>query len=259
MLDKGHHCIQRVLKTGFKATDIAEAFVSVDEKTPVKFAIEICNDHNYTVLGIRSDGIVSGYIARKQLAERELDEVCGDFAIPIEDVSIVDDTTAIQDVIIRLHNQPRVYVRMLGSVLGIITRHDLEKPPVRMWLFGIITVIELAFQRVIEEHFADEEWQTAMSATRIEKAKSLREERIRRKHGEPRLIDCIQLGDKGQIVAKIPELRDKIGFESRKRAEASIKRIEKLRNNLAHAQLFVEADWDFLVGMSARLELILEI
>ena len=37
----------------------------------------------------------------------------------------------------------RASVTILDSVFGIITPADLQKAPVRMWLFGIMTLIEV--------------------------------------------------------------------------------------------------------------------
>jgi len=145
-----------------------------------------------------------------------------------------------------------VLVRVLGEVNGIVTPNDLQDPPVRMWLFGMITVIELRFQKLIEEHFEAEEWVKYISPGRLEKARRMLEERQRRNQ-ESSLVDCLQFSDKAQIIARDETLRKKVGYDSRNRADEGIKRLEKLRNNLAHSQSIVDTDWEVIVGLSDHL------
>ena len=157
-----------------------------------------------------------------------------------------------------LNQAPFLFVNYLGQVGGIVTRADLQDPPVRMWLFGLITLIEMRFLELIELRFQDDAWQKYLSTNRLEKAISFREERQRRNQ-DPRLLDCLQFSDKAQILVRDEFLRDQIGFASRRRGEETIKNLEKLRNNLAHAQDIVELDWETIVGLSENLETVIEI
>ncbi|WP_144057787.1 hypothetical protein [Novipirellula maiorica] len=50
-------------------------------------------------------------------------------------------TTPVQEIVAQLNTQPFVLVSTLGQPVGVITRGDLEKPPMRMWLFGMITLL----------------------------------------------------------------------------------------------------------------------
>ena len=146
----------------------------------------------------------------------------------------------------------------LGEVGGVVTRTDLQDPPVRMWLFGLITLIEMRFLELIELRFQDDGWQKYLSNRRLEKALALQAERQRRNQ-DPRLLDCLQFSDKAQILVRDETLRIQIGFASRRRGEETIKSLEKLRNNLAHAQDIVALDWETIVNLSENLETVIEI
>jgi hypothetical protein len=147
-------------------------------------------------------------------------------------------------------------VRILGEVGGILTRADLQDPPVRMWLFGLLTAIEMRLQMLIQQRFSDESWMQYVSPARVEKARLLQEER-RRRSQNPTLIDCLQFSDKMQIVARDEPLRVQVGFVSRRRADLVGKVFEALRNNLAHSQDIIASDWDTIFGMAENLDRLL--
>jgi len=155
-----------------------------------------------------------------------------------------------------LQDQPVAFVRILGEVGGLVTRTDLQDPPVRMWLFGLLTAIEMRFQTLIQQRFADESWMQYVSPARVEKARQLLEER-RRRNQAPTLIDCLQFSDKLQIIARDERLRDQVGFVSRRRADAAGKVLEALRNNLAHSQDIIASDWDTIFAMADNLDRLL--
>ena len=81
-------------------------------------------------------------------------------------------TTPLTEVIQALSETPLVFVRSLGQVGGMITRGDLQDPPVRMWLFGLVTAIELRFHDLIEEHLPEAAWAQYLSPERTGKAKT---------------------------------------------------------------------------------------
>src|SRR5262249_51714448 len=114
---------------------------------------------------------------------------------------------------------------------------------VRMWLFGIVTLIEMRCSQLVESHCPGDTWREYLSEGRLEKAKALLEERGRRNQ-KLRLFDCLQFSDKGQIVARHENIRKHTIFSSRRQAEETIKKLEQLRNNLAHAQDILISDWE---------------
>jgi hypothetical protein len=152
-----------------------------------------------------------------------------------------------------LADAPRVFVTAFGAVAGIVTRADMLKAPARMWLFGMVTLIELRYARLIERLCPGEAWRQYLSEGRLKKAEELLAER-RRRSQDLTLLDCLQLSDKGQIVARNEQVRRLTVYPSRGKAEEGIKMLEGLRNSLAHAQDIVASDWDAIVRLSDHLE-----
>ena len=178
---------------------------------------------------------------------------CGEHFRAFDDTSVISDSTPLADVVLGLANTPRLFVRILGAVSGIVTMSDLQKPPVRMWLFGMITLLEMRMSRLIGLMCPNETWKKFLSEGRLEKAEALWEERRRRNQGVE-LIDCLQISDKGQIVARNEEIRRLTQMESRRQTEQTVKMLESLRNNLAHSQDIIACDWETIVALCGDLE-----
>ena len=246
--------LRRVFQQGFSVYDIAEPLVSFDEGfDPAKLA-QLMQAQGLEVVGIRQAGRVAGYLRCDQIGTGEEPE--SQVQTFAEDL-VVSDSTSFAELIPRLVDHRRLFVSMLGAVGGIVSRTDLQKPPVRMWLFGMVTLIEMRFTRMIEQHCEGDTWHAYISAGRLQKATELRDERTRRNQ-HVGLLDCLQLADKAQIVARHPDLRQRTRFESRRQLEEAAKRLEKLRNNLAHSQDILAEDWETIVLLAQRLDDILE-
>jgi hypothetical protein len=245
--------IRRALTAGFSVSDIAEPLVSFETSCPSVDVRQFLDEEDFDCAGVRERGLVVGIVRRDSL----IDGVCGEHVEPIDRADLLASSAALADVVKRLVERPRLFVSMLGSVAGIVTRDDLVKPAIRMWLFGMISIVEMRFVRLIENRFPDEGWRELLSEGRVQKARDLQNERQRR-HRTVKLIDCLQLSDKGTIVTKDQDLRDSLRIQSKRRGEQLVKRLEGLRNNLAHSQDIVESDWETIVLLSENLDRVIE-
>ena len=96
-------------------------------------------------------------------------------------------------------------------------------------------------------------WKQYLSESRLQKAEALLEERKRRNQNLD-LMDCLQISDKGQILARNEELRGLTRMQSRRQTEQTIRLLESLRNNLAHSQDIISCDWETIVVLCKDLE-----
>ncbi len=206
------HRLRQVFLESFSAADIAEPLASFDAGTSAAEVLAVMVRRAYKVAGIRKDGTLCGYVRQEELAEG----ACGEAVHPFEAGDVVSDSAGFPELVTRLNDRPRLFVNVLGQIGGIVTRTDLQKPPVRMWLFGMITIMEMALTRLIESAYPDGSWQEYVSEGRLQKASVLLEERKRR-HQDLGLLDCLQFSDRGQIVLRNEDLRNKAGFVSRSR------------------------------------------
>lgn len=254
MIEHSYYDIDKIFLRGLTVQDIAEPLPSFDSTTPAEIVKAAMVENNYSVVGVRESGFITGFIDSTDLGPG----TCDRYAREIEKSKILNGSDLLTDLVIRLDESPFLFVCVLGEINGLITRDDLQDPPVRMWLFGLITLIEMRFLTLIERRFSDDSWQRYISNSRLEKALALQLERKRRNQ-DPKLLDCLQFSDKAQIVVRDETLRKQIGFASRRRGDEVIKNLEKLRNNLAHSQDIVSLDWPTIVGLSENLETVIRI
>jgi hypothetical protein len=238
-----------VFVENFSAADIAEPLASFDANASAADVLAVMTRRAYRVAGIRKDGTIGGYVRQEELAHG----TCGDAVHPFEDGDVVPDSAGFPELVMWLNDRPRLFVTVLGQVGGIVTRTDLQKPPVRMWLFGMITIIEMGLTRMIEAAYPEDSWKECLSEGRLEKAETLLEER-RRRSQDLGLLDCLQFSDRGQIVLRNEALRKQAGFVSRSRGEQTVKELEALRNNLAHSQDIIACDWGIIVKLTEYMD-----
>ncbi len=166
---------------------------------------------------------------------------------------LIPDNANLIDVVKSLAINQQCFVTILDRVGAIITLTDLEKPPMRMFLFGMITMIEMTMTEILRQKYPDDSWQELLSEKRVALAKKFQEERNRRGQSVE-LIDCLQFGDKGWIITYDEKLRKKLGHASRQETRKVVKELETLRNNLAHTQEIIPSGWQRIVIACSRWE-----
>jgi hypothetical protein len=166
---------------------------------------------------------------------------------------LLDDTAGLKDLLACLAAGDIAFVRVMGTVTGLVGRRDLEKPPMRMWLFGIISLLEMNVTWAVRELYPANAWVAMIAHGRVEKARALQAERKRRGR-ETDLLSCLQFSDKLRVLIKDERHRELFQIGSRRTAEKLIKRLESLRNNLAHAQPVVDDNWEAIQSLGAGLD-----
>jgi len=233
----------------FTARDIAESLYSFDLDSDCDAVRKTMQRQQQDVASIRINGSVQGYVRFIDLGEGECANGLRHFTT---DQVITGDAT-LSDVIHVLTRHDYCFISLLGEVVGVICRDDINKPMVRMWLFGLITMIEMRVVQLIQTKYPEAAWQSTLSEERLAKAQGMQQERQRRNQ-HCLLIDCLQLSDKARIAIEHPELLEAFGFDSKRTAKRVIKSLESLRNNLSHAQDIVQHDWAQIARLAQRME-----
>jgi len=246
--------MDRFFQEAFKASDVAQALFSWDADTPAGEVHARMEIMDFDVAGVRIGGGVAGWMQAEDLEEGR----CIDALRAFSEAVLLPSGAPLSEVIVRLGSSPWIFITAFGEVGGIITRADLQKAPVRMWLFGLVTLLEETFSRLLKEHYPDGSWQSELSASRLEKAVILHTER-RRRNENLDLIDCLQFSDKGHILFKNEQIRSQLGLESRSRAKELIRSLERLRNHLAHSQDIVTENLDTIIRLATALDKVLEL
>ena len=240
---------RRLFMELFTARDIAEGLLSFDAGADCAEAKKVVEQRRRDVASVRINGSVQGYV---RLADLDAG-ACADRIRHFTADQVLGGAASFTDVIHVLTRHDYCFVTALGQVAGVIRRDDINKPLVRMWLFGLVTMVEMGLVRMIRERFAGDSWQALVSAGRLEKARAIQSERQRRNQ-YCELIDCLQLSDKGQILMEDARVLTQLGFATKGAAKRVVKELESLRNHLAHAQDIVTHDWAQIARLTRRVE-----
>jgi hypothetical protein len=236
-----------VFLNGFSARDIAEPLRSFDETAVPSTLRAAMESQQLEIVGIRKSGVMAGWLARSDVNNGAQLSSCR----PFDEASVIADSDSLNTVVRKLSPESCLFLRTFGEVSGVIRISDFQKAPMRMWLFGLVTITELRVTRMIDEVCPRGSWQQYLSQGRLQIAASLQEER-RRRHQQPSLLECLQLSDKGKIVARDDNLRRLTRFSSRRAVEAFVKGLQDLRNNLAHAH-DITGDWAAIRDLAANI------
>ena len=166
---------------------------------------------------------------------------------------VIDAGAPISVMVQVLTRHAQAFVRTADRITGVLSRADLEQPIGRMWLFGMVTLVEFDFIRRIMARWPEQSWAALLSPGRLAKARELEAERRRR--GQPAdLIECLQLADKGAILIQDVDVLRDWGFASKQSAKAALADLQSLRNHLAHSQAIVDLHRHQIAGLSRRLD-----
>ena len=245
--------LRRLFQQGFSVMDIAEPLCSFDAGQTATAVREFLEAETFDLVGVRKEGLVAGYALREELFDGEL----GSYLHPFEPDDLVTDEASLAETIRSLDVNGRCFVSSLGHVSVIVTFDHLEKPPVRMWLFGMVTILEMVMTARLREEYPDDSWTSSLSAERVARAKQLWNERLRRGR-ECELSDCLQFADKATVLLKTPGRPAQLGFQSKRKADEAFAEFQALRNSLAHTQEIMSSDWQAVVRLAASLELLLQ-
>jgi hypothetical protein len=243
----------RLFMETISARDLADPIPWFDVARPGPDVAQALDAQGAPVAGVRRDGLPAGYVRRDRLGEGP----CGDAMQPFLAGQVLAGDAPIADVVQVLARHEVCAVALLGQVAGVVARRHLNDPVARMWLFGLVTMIELRLAERIRSLWPDDEWRARLSPVRLQKAQALAAERARRGQPAP-LLDCLQFADKAQLLTSDPQQRALLGFESKGAASQAIRDLESLRNNLAHAQDIVAHDFHVVARMALRLEEMLD-
>ncbi len=204
------------------------------------------------IAGVRIAGLVRGFL----IAGDETGKTCADGMRPFATGQVLSDEAGLHEAIRVLDSETYCFIATLGTVDAVVTRDDIQKPAARMWLFGNVTIIEMVMSDAIATRYRDESWTKELTEGRLGKAQALLTERQRRGQNV-KLLDCLQLSDKARILMRDPEVLKDADFRSRNAATETMKRLESLRNSLAHAQEILPEDWPAIARLAYRLDRLL--
>jgi len=235
--------IRHLFVSGINVKAIYEPLKSCSLKSDARQMKEELIARDFDVAGVvdESTNNIVGYLKTQDLG----DGIIRDYTNQFHSNHLISDSTPIAHLFQVLSKNNYLFVLAGSSIEGIVTLADLNKPPVRIYLFGIIPTLEMHMTYWINKTYGNEEWIGSLSKERITEAKELYQQK-KEKNQEIDLINCIQFGDKKTLTIKNNDIRDKLNLGGRNKVNDKLRYAEKLRNNLAHSQadLASERSWE---------------
>ena len=252
--------LRKMCRESLTVDVIASALESVRGSDSAATARELMEDESFDVLGVFDEragsNMVVGYIEREGPDEG----VCRDYVKDIKPEVIVPFDAPLTECMNLVCENKRLFVHGADGIEGIVTVADLQKQPVRLFLFGTISMLEMAMTEWIRKEYPGDSWKGLPCKRYVREAENWHGKR-RDADQELDLVDCLCLHGKGQVITKRGEMWSALGFQSKAEAEGFFKDAKDLRDNLAHGhdptQGVDEAeqkDWRDVVRLGKRAD-----
>jgi hypothetical protein len=245
--------LRSALGIGVTANTIFEPLQSCLSDAPAHEIALLLEKRGFDVVGVQfaPKGPVVGFVTAKSLR----DGIIRNYTEPLHAEHLVSEATPLGQLLSLLRSKERVFVLVGAEVKGIITLADLNKPSVRVYLFRLLSLLEMHLRFWVFTTYGPNGWQEMLNGERLVAANTLHAER-RKRNEEITLLDCLQFCDKRDLVITNADLRAKLGLGSKSSSASLFRRAEELRNNLAHSQqdLVQGRSWPELIEVAERLE-----
>ena len=192
--------------------------------------IQTLEQRDFDTLGVVHQDKKIGYLVHKELGDAPIESYIKDFNLNI----VTADSTPLSELFKILSDKEYVYVLVSDSIEGIVTRADINKPIVRIYLFGIISLFEMHLNFWITKYHVEESWVNLLKGERIELAKKIFNGR-KGNNSQLTLLECLQISDKKEILRNTNDFLSKFDY-SKTKFKNLLERSEKIRNELAHSQ-----------------------
>lgn len=224
--------LERSLTCGLIASDLDLNHGVKPFSAPDDEILELAMQHRYSRVPLRGDDpkrkVEITDVAIVDLAEHRVQERR---AIIIEDLIAAE--TPLHRAIGLLQQRGFCFVLVDEAIRKILTRSDLNKLPVRVYLGTLLAHLEGMLADTIDAALPNDQWFIALPKGRQPEVKGLHEQKAREDF-DTRLIDCTTLSDKATIIRKGSDLLKQLGLPSSNRAKRQFTLINDLRNRLDH-------------------------
>lgn len=248
--------LRSVLGAKINARAILEPLQCCPADAPATAMRDLLRERGFDIAGVMNEqaGPVIGFIIANELSHG----IVLDHKKSLNAEHLISDATPIADLLKVLRVKERAFVLVGPEVKGILTLADLNKPPIRVYLFGLVSLLEMHVRFWIRKTYLAGSWKDCLADKRIEYANKIQSERQKRNQ-QIDLLDCVQFCDLRDLLLGNKDLRDKLGFESKRKADQLLTGAEKLRDTLAHSQhdIVEGTSWQLLIGLVEQMESVL--
>lgn len=247
--------LKRIFVDNVTAKTIYEPLLCCPLDSRAGHAKDALKIREFDIAGVKETegGEVIGYVVKDELMDGEINE----YLKTIDPELLISDSTPIADIFEVLTKRNFSFVLYGKHIIGIITKADLNKPPVRIYLFGMISLFEMHLNSWINHFYPGNSWEHEVPEHRMKDANDNYELR-KGNNQDLSLLECLQFCDKRDLLAKSEDFLKSFDF-SKKKFDSLLKQAEKIRNELAHSQssIISNIEWPVFVETVSYLEDIL--
>lgn len=245
--------LRALVDVGITARHILEPLQSCPADASATDMGELLGQREFDVAGVKAseDGPVFGFVTRESLTTGAV----RDHVALLTPEQLLAESTPVPIVLSVLKSRQRMFVLVGPDVKGIVTRTDLNKPPLRIYLFGLVSLLEMHLSFWVRAEYDERAAREALSDGRVRFAERIQEERRSRGH-ETDLLDCLQMCDKRDLLLKRERVCGQLGLTDKRDAIDRLKRAEALRDLLAHGQqnLVDGSSWEGVIEQVEWME-----
>jgi predicted transcriptional regulator len=250
--------IASVLKVNLIMTSVDEKFISFHPDVDCGTALQKMGeriDH----APILEDGRLLGYVKREKLGNFP-EKLCREVMENLDANDYVSLDTTIEKVLDLLSDKPFLLVTQEGSLLGIITRADLNKRAACILLYAALSELESALVDFIKSRFLKSEYLKDILSE--DRAKEILYHYWIAKMGntEVSIEQHLCLGDVVNIIQKSKNgrLLEALGYNSRGQSE-ELSSFVDLRNRVMHPERTLLSDENSVSDIRQKYRRILEL
>lgn len=188
--------------------------------------------HTFDIMGYKVGNKVAGYVCQEDL----ISGTCDAYRKPLEPSDTINACSPILTMLSQMKNRRWLFTAVKDDVIGIVTLADLQKAPVRMALFGLVSLLEIHTLSMVKRCYPRKiDIERGLGQRSWEKVKNDYEE-MQDRHEDIELAATLLLPAKKDLLCNVPSLPEFLGFRNRGEAREVFKQAIALRNNLVHGR-----------------------
>ena len=131
--------LRRILKDSLLVRAVHEELKSCEPGEKAEEVRAKMEKHSFDIMGYEVNGKVEGYVRCEDLKS----DTCKDHSKKLRQCDMITVHEPILAMLSRMKNREWLFTAVKDDVIGIVTLADLQKAPVRMALFGLVSLLEI--------------------------------------------------------------------------------------------------------------------